>query len=84
MVTRPRRGVRTIIPLFASLTRFILGLCVLRFPVDFADLRRKLGSDIRIKGGPHLELLFSATPARVREEVQVRRIPTREELLRGE
>ena len=40
------------------------------FPVDFGDLRRKLGPDIRIQGGPHVELLISATPVQVREEVR--------------
>lgn len=38
------------------------------FPVDFGWLRRELGTDVRIFGGPHVELLRNATPERVREE----------------
>ena len=40
------------------------------FPVDFARLRRDLGPDVQIQGGPHVEFLMTATPAMVREEVR--------------
>ena len=40
------------------------------FPVDFGQLRQSLGPDVRIQGGPHVELLRSATPEQVREEVR--------------
>jgi uroporphyrinogen-III decarboxylase len=40
------------------------------FPVDFAQLRRDLGPDVIIQGGPHVELLRSGTAAQVREEVR--------------
>jgi uroporphyrinogen-III decarboxylase len=39
------------------------------FPVDFGAIRRALGPDIRIQGGPHVELLIRSTPAQVRDEV---------------
>jgi hypothetical protein len=42
------------------------------FPVDFPQLRRNLGPDVQIQGGPHVEFLMTATPAAVHE--QVRRI----------
>lgn len=38
------------------------------FPVDFAALRKELGPDIRIQGGPHVDLLLRATPQQVFEE----------------
>jgi uroporphyrinogen-III decarboxylase len=38
------------------------------FPVDFAGLRRAIGSQVLIQGGPHIELLRTASPAGVREE----------------
>ncbi len=44
------------------------------FPVDFAALRRELGPEVRIQGGPHVELLLTATPDQVRDET--RRIMT--------
>ncbi|MSR64184.1 MAG: hypothetical protein EXS18_00185 [Verrucomicrobiae bacterium] len=40
------------------------------FPVDFARLRRELGPNDRIQGGPHIEFLRTATPQEVREEVR--------------
>ncbi len=40
------------------------------FPVDFGALRRTLGPDIQIQGGPHVEFLLSRSPAEVREEVR--------------
>jgi uroporphyrinogen-III decarboxylase len=40
------------------------------FPVDFGQLRRDLGRDVVIQGGPHVELLRSGTAAQVREEVR--------------
>ncbi|GMV37898.1 MAG: hypothetical protein AMXMBFR61_24060 [Fimbriimonadales bacterium] len=40
------------------------------FPVDFGALRRELGPRARIWGGPHIELLRTATPNEVRSEVQ--------------
>ncbi len=40
------------------------------FPVDFGKLRRELGPRARINGGPHVELLMSATPETVRREVR--------------
>ncbi|MCE0521540.1 MAG: hypothetical protein LV480_01345 [Methylacidiphilales bacterium] len=40
------------------------------FPVDFGALRRELGPDVRIQGGPHVHFLMRATPAEVREEVR--------------
>jgi uroporphyrinogen-III decarboxylase len=44
------------------------------FPVDFAWLRKEVGPEVRIWGGPHVELLRMATPQEVRDEV--RRIMT--------
>ena len=38
------------------------------FPVDFGKLRKELGPGVRINGGPHIELLRTATPEQVREE----------------
>ncbi len=40
------------------------------FPVDHGWLRRELGPEVTIYGGPHVELLRSGTPARVREEAR--------------
>jgi uroporphyrinogen-III decarboxylase len=40
------------------------------FPVDFGQLRRDLGPEVQIQGGPHVEFLLSATPRAVGEEVQ--------------
>lgn len=39
------------------------------FPVDFGALRRDLGPGILIHGGPHVELLRSASAAEVKAEV---------------
>jgi len=39
------------------------------FPVDFGAIRRELGSEVRIQGGPHVEFLMRATPAEIRNEV---------------
>lgn len=40
------------------------------FPVDFGKIRRELGPDVAISGGPHVEFLMSATPGEIREEVR--------------
>jgi len=40
------------------------------FPVDFGAVRRELGPDVRIQGGPHVHFLMQATPAEIREEVR--------------
>ncbi|MDD5260369.1 MAG: uroporphyrinogen decarboxylase family protein [Methylacidiphilales bacterium] len=40
------------------------------FPVDFGTLRRELGPNVRIQGGPHVEFLMRAKPPEVREEVR--------------
>lgn len=40
------------------------------FPVDFGALRKDLGPDVRIQGGPHVELLRSGTPEEVREDTR--------------
>ena len=40
------------------------------FPVDFGALRRTLGPQVKIQGGPHVELLLSATPAEVAQETR--------------
>jgi uroporphyrinogen-III decarboxylase len=40
------------------------------FPVDFAALRRELGPDVRLQGGPHVHFLMQAKPEEVREEVR--------------
>jgi uroporphyrinogen-III decarboxylase len=38
------------------------------FPVDFGRLREELGTQVRLQGGPHVELLRTATPHKVRQE----------------
>jgi uroporphyrinogen-III decarboxylase len=40
------------------------------FPIDFGAVRKALGPDIRINGGPHVELLRSSTPDAVYEETR--------------
>lgn len=40
------------------------------FPVDHGWLRRELGPQVRINGGPHVELLRSGTPEQVRAETR--------------
>lgn len=40
------------------------------FPVDFGWLRRTLGPEVEIHGGPHVDLLRRGTPAQVREQVR--------------
>ncbi|MEI8063255.1 MAG: uroporphyrinogen decarboxylase family protein [Verrucomicrobiota bacterium] len=40
------------------------------FPVNFGGLRQELGPLVRLQGGPHIELLRSATPVAIRAEVQ--------------
>jgi hypothetical protein len=40
------------------------------YPIDFATLRENLGDDVTIQGGPHVELLRTASPAVVTAEVQ--------------
>ncbi len=40
------------------------------FPVDHGWLREELGPDVRINGGPHVEVLRSGTPGQVREEAR--------------
>lgn len=39
------------------------------FPVDFGAIRRELGPDVRIQGGPHVQFMVRATPAEIDEEV---------------
>jgi uroporphyrinogen-III decarboxylase len=38
------------------------------FPVDFGSVRAQLGTDADIQGGPHVELVLSATPGEVYAE----------------
>jgi len=38
------------------------------FPIDFAAVRKAVGPNVKINGGPHVELLRSATPEAVYEE----------------
>lgn len=40
------------------------------FPVDFGAMRRELGPEVRIQGGPHVDFLLRASPGEVREEVR--------------
>jgi uroporphyrinogen-III decarboxylase len=40
------------------------------FPVDFGKLRKQLGPEVQIQGGPHVEFLISASPGQVRDEVK--------------
>lgn len=40
------------------------------FPVDFGKLRQELGPKVRINGGPHVEMMLSAKPDRIRGEVK--------------
>ncbi len=40
------------------------------FPVNFAQLRHQLGPQVRINGGPHVELLRTGNPATIRTEVK--------------
>jgi uroporphyrinogen-III decarboxylase len=40
------------------------------FPVDFHQLRKDLGPEVRIQGGPHVEFLLTAEPTAVRQEVR--------------
>ncbi len=40
------------------------------FPVDFGRLRRDLGPETEIRGGPHVGLLLSGTPQEVRDETR--------------
>ncbi len=40
------------------------------FPVNFGQIRKDLGPGARILGGPHVELLRTATPNQVYEEVK--------------
>lgn len=40
------------------------------FPVDFGKLRKELGPQVQILGGPHIELLRTGTPEAIREEVR--------------
>lgn len=40
------------------------------FPVDHGWLRRELGPQVHIQGGPHVELLRSGTPEQVRAETR--------------
>jgi uroporphyrinogen-III decarboxylase len=40
------------------------------FPVDHGKLRRELGPEVTIHGGPHVELLRSGGPERIGEEVR--------------
>ncbi len=38
------------------------------FPVDFGALRKQVGTDVRIQGGPHIELLRSGSVEDVKQE----------------
>lgn len=40
------------------------------FPVDFERLRGEVGMNVRIQGGPHVELLLSRSPSGVYEETR--------------
>ncbi|MEA3402165.1 MAG: uroporphyrinogen decarboxylase family protein [Armatimonadota bacterium] len=40
------------------------------YPVDFGRLRQELGPEVRINGGPHVEVLRSGTPRQVHEETR--------------
>jgi uroporphyrinogen-III decarboxylase len=40
------------------------------FPIQFDQLRRNLGADVQIQGGPHIEFLLTAAPTAVHEEVR--------------
>jgi uroporphyrinogen-III decarboxylase len=40
------------------------------FPVDFGAMRRELGPEVRLQGGPHVDFLMRATPGEVRDEVR--------------
>ncbi len=40
------------------------------FPVDFGWLRRELGPDVQINGGPTIMLLKNGTPGEIRQEVK--------------
>lgn len=40
------------------------------FPVDFGRLRRELGPEVAIQGGPHIEFLRRSTPQEVFEETR--------------
>ncbi len=40
------------------------------FPVDFGKLRRELGPNITIQGGPNIMILLNGTPQAVREETR--------------
>ncbi|MFA7344060.1 MAG: uroporphyrinogen decarboxylase family protein [Terrimicrobiaceae bacterium] len=40
------------------------------FPVDFGAMRRRLGPDVRLQGGPHVDFLMRANPGEVRDEVR--------------
>jgi len=40
------------------------------FPVNFGKLRKELGPQVQILGGPHIELLRTGTPGEIREEVR--------------
>lgn len=40
------------------------------FPVNFAKIRKELGSDIEISGGPHIELLLNGTAGMVASRTQ--------------
>ncbi|MFA7344370.1 MAG: uroporphyrinogen decarboxylase family protein [Terrimicrobiaceae bacterium] len=40
------------------------------FPVNFGRLRQELGPQVNIQGGPHIEMMLSSTPERIRAEVR--------------
>ena len=40
------------------------------FPVDFGRLRRQLGPDVLIQGGPHVELLRAGSPEAIHDDVE--------------
>ena len=39
------------------------------FPIDLGEMRRELGPEVRLNGGPHIELLRQGPPEAIRREV---------------
>lgn len=40
------------------------------FPINLGEMRRELGPEVRLQGGPNINLLLNATPDEVRAEVK--------------
>jgi len=40
------------------------------FPIDLGEMRRVLGPEVRLEGGPDINLLLNGTPQQVRDEVK--------------